>query len=665
MTEMTYWASQPPLECVQACEERTDSYYQALNTSGRLDLYITSYAYYHSILANQISNTGVSGFSTIAINHYRNLLQHLLTMTVSQRPAFEPRATNSDHSSQTQTILARGLLDYYMRDKHLEVYLRDAVESALLFGEAFLLSEWDSSSGEIYAINPDTNAEVREGDVIYSTAHPLDVIRDVYSSRADDCQWYIVKRLKNKYDLAAKYPELADNIVNFTDTSTNRVFNVALQSLSIGDTDLVPLYTLYHNRTPACPDGRVVSYLDNSTILFDGPLPYRTNPVNRIAPSEQIGTPFGYSVMFDLIPVQECLNGIYSTIKTNQETFGVQNVLVPKGSGFGIKEIVGGLNMIEYTATGEPGGGKPEALNLTKTAPEMFSFMNTLEKLMETLSGVNSVARGDPQASLKSGAALALVQAQAIQFSYNLQYAYTKLLENTGQSTINILRDYASVPRIAAIVGKNNQTEMREFTGKDLSSVNRVLVDQGNPMTRTTAGKVELAQMLVQMKLIDTPEQLLMVIQTGNLEVMTEGRTQELLGIKSENEFMSDGKKVPVMITDDHLLHIHEHKCVLSDPAARTAEGIGAQIATVTMAHIQEHAAMLQNPEIAPLLMLLGQQPVPQQAALGEANLAGGVPSAAAPSMNEMAQGMQPDMPNMPKNPMTGETYVPPAGPGG
>jgi hypothetical protein len=490
------------------------------------------------------------------------------------------------------------------------------------------------------------------------------VVRDIFTPRAQDCTWYIVRRLKNKYDLAAKYasadPQLAEAIMGMELTQdSSGDFNFT-QPLLKNATDLIYHYTLYHNRTPACPEGRVVEYLDEQVILFDGPLPYRTNPVNRLSPAEQIGTPFGYSVMFDLIPLQEALNGVYSTIKTNQETFGVQNVVIPRGSGISVNEIIGGLNMIEYDPG--PNGGKIEALNLTKTAPEIFTFMGTLEKLMEVISGVNSVARGDPQSSLKSGAALALVQSQAIQFSFSLQYAYTKLLENTGQATINAIKAYADAPRIASIVGKNNQTELKEFTAKDLSQINRVLVDQGNPMTRTTAGKVELAQMLIQMKQVDTPEQLLQVIQTGNLESLTEGRTQELMGIKSENEFLSNGREVPVMITDMHVLHIKEHAAVMSDPSARLAEGEGALIAAATMKHIAEHLGFLQNPENAPLLQMLGQQPAPPQPG-PQPGPQSALPQGAPTPANEMAAGMMPDMPQMPKDALTGQRFQPMPGP--
>jgi len=61
-------------------------------------------------------------------NSYRNLIQHIIVNVAGQRPEFNPRASNSDHRSQAQTILAKGILDYVMQAKGLEAALNEALE---------------------------------------------------------------------------------------------------------------------------------------------------------------------------------------------------------------------------------------------------------------------------------------------------------------------------------------------------------------------------------------------------------------------------------------------------------------------------------------------------------------------------------------------------------
>jgi hypothetical protein len=303
--------------------------------------------------------------------------------------------------------------------------------------------------------------------------------------------------------------------------------------------------------------------------------------------------------------VQDAIDMLYSTILTNQAAFGVQNIAMPKGHNISVSEIIGGVNLIEYDSK----LGKPEPLNLTQTPAEIFNFIGQLEKVAETLSGVNSVARGNPEASLKSGAALALVQSMSLQFASNLQQSYAQLLEDVGTSVLNILRDFAKTKRVAMVAGKSSRSMMKDFTGDDLNLINRVVVDMGNPLARTTAGRINLAENLLQNKLVKNAEQYIQVLSTGRLDPLIEGEQAELLNIKAENEELSDSKPVPVVITDNHALHISEHKTVLASPEARRDPNL---IGIVTK-HLQDHIDILRNSDPA-VLQLLGSQGIPPTA---------------------------------------------------
>ncbi len=641
-----YWASVPENEIADEILDKVDQYYEYLSLSGRLDLYRRSWAYYFRprITGAKMNATGQQGeLTSLSVNHYRNLLLHLETMTTQQRAAFEPRATNSDVKSQAQVTLATDLLNYYTREKKLERNIKQAVKDGLIFGEAFVRAEWNTTGGQTYG-KTETGATRYEGDIRYSNYMPLDVVRDFTKTSAGQDDWFILRDFKNKYDLAAKVPSLADDILSDSIDMLDIARTTTINALALEESDNISVYTLIHRPTPALPQGRYAEVLDNGTVLFEGPLPYKETHVYRIAPDEESGTIFGFTVGFDLLGMQEGIDMLYSTAITNQATFGVQNILVPKGHDLSTAQMSGGLNVMEYDPT-LPGGGKPEALNLTQTPAEIFNFMGMLEKLMETISGVNSVARGNPEASLKSGAALALVQSMAIQFSMGLQQSYAQLVEDLGTGTIHILQDFATVPRVAAIAGKSNQPLMREFSGQDLAAINRVMVDMGNPMTRTTAGKVNLAEMLMEKNLVENYDQFVQVITTGRLEPVIEGKQAQLLLIKSENENLAEGIAQRALITDNHQKHILEHTTVLSNPEIR--QDPNSPIAEITLAHIQEHMDMMQRPEVQQLMAILHQEPAPPP--IGGAPGAMGGAMNAAPPVVQQAQGV--NMPNMPAPP--------------
>lgn len=642
-----YWASASSKDISDSILQKVDDYYKFLTASGRIDLYKRSFSYYYRPLMSggRMNPVGEQGeLSAISINHYRNLLLHLETMTVQQRASYEPRATNSDVKSQSQVILAAGLLDYYSREKRMERNIVQAVKDGLILSEGFVRVEWEAQGGKEYG-KTETGATIYEGDVKYTNYSTMDVIRDfTLTTPANNC-YYILRDYKNKYNLAAQFPELSDDILSDSDDMLKRFFSTNLSTIGIEESDNIAQYTLLHEPTPILPQGRYTVVLDNGTVLMDGPLPYKHTHVYRLAPDEQTGSIFGYTVGFDLLPMQEAIDILYSTAITNQSTFGVQNILIPKGSDLSTSQLSGGLNVMEY----DPKVGKPEPMNLTATPPEIFNFMSQLEQLMETISGVNSVARGNPEASLKSGAALALVQSMAIQFSMSLQRSYSQLLEDIGTATIQILQDFASVPRIAVISGKSNRPLMKEFTGLDLGDIQRVHVDMGNALTRTTAGKVNLAEALLQNGMVENPDQYIQVVTTGRLEPVIEGKQSQLLLIKGENEMLAEGKPQRALVTDNHAKHILEHTIVLNNPEIRMDPN--NPIVQVTLDHIQEHLGMLQNPNVQPLLQILHQEQLAQPPPPQGMPMDGGTGEMLDPTQPVQQQAQDVNMPNMPSPP--------------
>lgn len=596
-------AKEDPSDTICVLQKRVQNWTNELIGNGYLDKVKRSWAAYHGAhfddkTSHKVSFGGDQGeLVRLPVNHYRNIALHLHNMTTSNRPSVKTRATNTDYKSQTQTILADGLLDYYMREKRLEEYLRLAAEYAIVFGEGYVKIEWDATAGELVDFNEDTNTDIYEGDIKYSNLSPFDVVRD--SSREDnDPDWLVIRTYKNRYDLAAKYPELKEEILSIETKDKEYTY---LGNFIEDDTDLIAVYEFFHKRTDSLPDGRYLVYVSEKAVMYDGALPYRVMPVFRISPANILGSPYGYTPMFDLLPLQDTVNMLYSVIATNQNAFGVQNVMIPKGSDLIVSQLVGGLNVIEYN----PNLGEPKPLNLTNTPAEIFRTIQMLIQDMETLSGINSVTRGQPEASLQSGAALALIQAQAVQFASGLQASYVRLLEDVATATIKILQDYASVPRVAAIAGKSNRTYMKEFTGDDLAMINRVIVEVSNPVSRTTAGRLEMANQLLQMGVVKNSEQYFTVLNTGRLDSMIEGEQAELLLIRAENERMMEGEEVPALALDQHSMHIMEHKVLLADPDFRRDPQLSGRV----LSHIMEHINLLKSTD-SDLLAMIGQQPL-------------------------------------------------------
>lgn len=606
MSKNVYFAAKEAEETAAILLEKATDWRDTLTTNGYLEKLKTCWAAYHGAYFTDVGSGHTIAFggeqgelAQLPVNHVRNLAQHMYVMTTSSRPSMEARAANTDYKSTAQVTLANGLLDYYMREKRLERYINKAVELSIVLGAGYVKVEWDATTGKKIEEDEETGDIFYEGDIKFTNISPFDVVFDV-NREDNNHDWILVRTYKNKFDLAAKYPEYADEIKELTTKEAKERYS--LQIFRKVDSDQVEVWTMYHKKTEAMPSGRELVFLTDKIILHDQILPYRRIPIFRMTPNEILGTAFGYSTLFDLLPLQEGINHLYSSIMSNNIAFSTQNLFVKSGSNIDITNLGGGLNIIQ-------GSEKPEPLNLLGTSQETFNFLSILESKMEQLSGVNSVTRGtpDPAANLRSGNSLALVQSMAIQFQSGLQNQYVQLVEDLGVAILEILQDYATAPRVASIIGVNNKQYLVEFKGSDIADINRVIVDVGNPLARTTAGRVQMAEQLMQMKPEEfSIQQYAQVINTGRIDGMLESPVDQANLIQLENERLLEGTAVKALIIDDHKEHILRHRTVLNDIDIRLDD----ERSKAVYDHILEHIEFARSVDPA-ILTMTNQQPIP------------------------------------------------------
>lgn len=592
-----YWAAAGPDLIAKNIMAKVDSYKEYMIQSGLLAELRKSYrTFYGPTLIEDVDQS----LKAMNINHYASYIRNIHTMVTASRPAWEPIAINTDEESQADTQLASGLLDYYMREMGLETIFTDTVLKALFLREGWISLDWNPTGGEVYGTNPENGLPIYEGDVEAGSHTILDVIREV-KQRSLSKDWKILRKFKNKWDLAAKYPELAEKIVELSGDGKS-AFEYELNPKNFADfaknqdSDIIPTYTLYHPKTDAMPQGRMTEVCSADIKLFDGPLPYKRPYIFPVTTGKYFENNFGHSYLMDLLPIQDAINSTVSAILTNQAANAVQNFQVPKGAAPKVTTVMEGMNVWEY----DPKAGKLEAMELLKTATEVFNFLNTLIQNGDLLSNVSQIGRGDAPANM-SGTAMALLQQQAIQSTSGIQMSATYALEDTGTGLFELLQTFAVVPRIAIITGKSKRSMLKKFSNKNLEGIGRVFVNSANPLTKTGAGRMEIANQLLQTpNMIKTPEQYLGVLTTGNLEPLYQHDNAQRMLMVGENEDMMEGKPVQALLTDDHPMHILEHASVLNSSEARQ----DPNLVQLVLGHIQEHMSLAQgmSPQMAMVL---------------------------------------------------------------
>lgn len=612
MTE--YWASVPTDELQGKLVDKIAQYYSSCQSTGRVDVWRRSYRLLYGWDANgsykssrMISFSGEEGENVNAsANILRSLTRAMHTQATGSRPAFGARTTSSDPQSLETVKVANALLDYEL-DTHLEEQLRRAAWYSYPSGEGWCYVRWDHWSGKPQAIDPMTGSVVWTGAVRATALKPEDVIRDIH--RADmDHDWLVVSTLENRYSLVARFPEYRDEIMNASPPAQWTSIRTRTPTSKLwagGDTDTIPVFELWHRKTDALPSGRHAIMIGTSCIVHDDAMPYSRLPVIPMVPSLEPDMAYGYGETWDLNNLQQIVTSAVSQVASTRENFGARNVWVVPGTRLSPNQIGAGFRILESAQ-------KPEVLDMgAGYVGEVSAFVDLIKGLMQLQTGMNDTVLGDASKS-QSGEALRMLHSMAMQYNSGTIASYAQLCEGAMQIVIEAWATYGSGEQMIPIVGRGDRQTIVRFKAEDLGVIDSVKIELQAASLRTSAGRMDMADKLLQAGMITDPRQYLTALATGRIEHMTDAPYSERVLIDTENERLKDPQRagqVKALVTDNHAKHIDEHRTALADPDTR----LNDQIAGAILGHIQEHVQLWQTAN-QDILAATGQQQSPSAA---------------------------------------------------
>lgn len=647
MTEFKdkYWFSEEdPKEVVKHFGNPDDSH-TIWTTNPMVQTWIRNYiAYYSHILEPAAWDTSLTFMGEqgelikMVVPQARSLIRQLCAIVTKQKLAFQCIAETSSEDSVNTVRLGNAVATEVVIHQNLDQKGDAMTELALVAGTGYLLTTWRTDKGQPYAIGEENNV-FYTGDVEIIPISVFDLTRDYSIENWEEVEWVRVRRKMNRWNLIAQHPDLAQEIKALP--SIRQDYGIfRTQYYSASEDDLVYVYEVYHKPTPALPNGRMLFYSSVDTIYFDGDNLYGCIPIAEMKPEPVQSTGFGAPKFSELLPCQEMLDTMFSSICTNNASFAVQNIAVPRGAGISAQDIAG-MNWFSYTPMpGVPGGGKPEAIQLTSSAPETFKLIDLLEGHMQQLSLINGALRGDPPAGVTAGNALATLTANALEFVNSVAKSYRQAIKTTMKHAFNAYQNFAKAEQYAKIIGKNNTTYFKKFTGEDLKSVREIDMTEVNPVMQTIAGRLDLAEKLLQGGFVKTAQDYIKVLDGEPASVMYEDEQSENDLIKSENENLLEGKPVIILATDDHALHIRKHAALLNHPDVRMKNMEVQKI----LDHIMEHNQQARS--VDPMLTAMVRTGEMPQGAPPPPSGPGpkGPPEMQPGSGNEEAMGQQPSM---------------------
>lgn len=644
-----YWPTEPDPEVLaQDLWTRTRRYFEGLRRSHFWRLAFRNWCYYHNLYfrkgagfddwtaITQLNEDGVLG---VSVNDFRATLDLIAQYVTQDRPSIETRATKADNTALLNARFGDDLVENYLRDQALEIRLKASVIHALVLSEGFIYYPWnkfegprefvpkvDEATGQV-VLNRDGSPKgdlFAKGDFSFCNPSVFDVVRDLGVKEWEHNRWVCVRTYENRWEIAKRARDNAEEKadgeeryekilgVSLSSDAMEEIFyriaTLGAESFSLTheDSDMIPVWNFYHRPTDAIPEGRFMQFTTHGVPISDPEdFPYLDDqlPIARVAASGVILTQFGYTPANDLQPLAEMVNAELSTIVTNHEGAGYNIIWVPEGGELKKDHLGQGVVVVE-------GGQQPPvAINFAVDSPGHFKLIELGSKFFERLSGMNSVVRGQPEASLKSGEALKVIESRAIQATSSLSFSYARAIEEAATFIIRTLRQYMQddEERAIAVLGKNKRWQLSEFTKANLEHIDCVRADVANPLSRTVSGKFSIAEMLLKLGAISTPEELLTVLETGQIEPLLQADRAQLDLIHDENDKLVDlhGDKIEIDLAfDHHILHLKEHLSLVNSVEARQNPELMKRI----YPHCMQHVQALKRPEVLAFQALLGHR---------------------------------------------------------
>jgi hypothetical protein len=714
-----YWAVKPSKEMAEALNGHVDRFEQFAVNKGFADLQHECFRQFHGFSADgsssrQTSRHGPDGAVVrLVMNHMRAFGTVLANTWSDAIPGLRPVGKTSDYKAESEGRLAENLLRHYMDEGRLEAIIRKAIETATWSGEQWVAACWNPMAGDLMMVD-ESGRPVYEGDLVFRRYGPLDAIRNP-SWKSPEVPWVAFRDHENRHELLAAYGSGADESGRpleraILDASPRYQRLESLRrardpfgrnSPDSDDPDLLEVWHLYHEKTPACPLGRQAVVLASGlAVLEDGPLRYDRMPGRRFAPADIEGTPWGYAPLWDVKGPASGINNLWSVVLSRIGAFGLPMIAAPQGSQVSAQDIGQGLRLYEYPPGQHADDIRP--VDLCQVPSDVVTAGQRLMTETQMVSGVNDVNLGIAPDTLRSGSALAFADSRAAQFSAGTTRRVRDFVASVASDVIATLRQYVETPRVRALAGQDALSmQEEEFNGQNLSTIRRVQPVPVDPMSATTSGRAEILQMLMTSpdpQYHPSLKQVFSFLATGRMEPVSGRDERSSANIRAVKSLLmlgqpaGEGPSFGALVTDNHAEWIRELLSVIDSPHARGPDG--AQVMLHTFERVNAHitlwaTASLTNPSI---LEISGQMPLqtaaqwleratgiqPLGAPPPATGLPGGEsatpgapapPKGMAPAPRPKKQepppgpGQMPKQPGMPINPATGAVAQDPGGP--
>jgi len=476
----------------------------------------------------------------ITVNKMRPLIDGVVGKLTQVAPDCRAVPLSYNPKDQQASDEANFIAGHYTRKFDRETQTKERVRWACVTGTSFVKVYWNAKSEVVMPLRDMSTGEITAyeslplGDVEEEIVPCFNILLDPTAQRDSDIRWVIHASVKplswfvDNYGEAGKavradaiagqnagyvdaYLEGANGSGNgWVQPSSARLNNVDSKKHA------AIVYEYWEKPSAQYPEGRYI-VSTNQALLYAGDWPYKKKddfPFIPLRWQPRSGTPYGHSLGFDLCPLQQSYNRIYSRaleqFEQNKDYVMVERLSRVGADAFDQSaEDIDDKGRIYRKIYYDRGSNPPSIQRAPGISADLFPFLQVLEKDMMDVAGLHDVSQGQAAAGTPAESVKLLQRADNTQHSF-IRADIEASIARIKEWEIALVDQFAVAPFIGSVddqVNPKNEIQQGIITFDSIRDGGqyRVVYIPGSSQRESDDQKLQKIVLLRQMGLFGDP----------------------------------------------------------------------------------------------------------------------------------------------------------------
>ena len=523
----------------------------------------------------------------IDINECYRVVMEQVSLIVSNELVPQVLPKNDDYNDKIAAKITREWLESMNYDLDMDIQRIKWEIQKSIFGEAFVVPEWDEDKGELLPEAKQYQNEdlpyldengrevfdeegrpfkirkfLRQGDPDLKNPMPFETIIDPQPTFEKANWFYWVDWVETDY-LKMKFKN-----TSFKDNPQQQKFDGMTNSQK-GNPNHTKVFYFYHRSHPFLPNGRYIMCTENNMLinktLEDQPSLLESGklPLIRFIDLEMGIGSRGAPILFrNLRQIVSGYNRLTNQIYQNLQAESPK-LLVHESAAVDAQRMPTGTLAMEWRGNHQPVWTVPQT-NTTS----IFKFREDLKQNIIEMGMSTPIVRGQtPNAQLDSFIALQHFEDQRVQLAAPAIKQHIKAMEHLFRRLIALGKDNIDKDdqRLIKIIGKNNRYSLKFFNPENLDKNYDVSITTTGNLANSKAARTQF-MLTIKREFPNLVDDQMFIdnLGIGNSEKFQNAITSAINSAEAENEEMLEG--VPVEAPEryeDLIAHWDAHRIPL------------------------------------------------------------------------------------------------------